>query len=691
MRDELSLHAGPAAHDGSPSWTLHDPMRSQFFRLSWPAFEVLSRWHLQSPEAIAQAVALETTLKLEASDVLDVASFLSQNQLLKPQSCKDTDRLLEMRDARKSSWPVWLLHHYLFFRIPLLRPDHLLAKAHPYVAWLGSRPFRFATVLALLVGLWQIGQRWELFKTTFVDHVSISGLATFAVALGLAKIIHELGHAFAAKAQGCRVPTMGVAFLVMWPVLYTDVNDAWKLTERRQRLLIGGAGILSELTLAAWASLAWGLLPEGPLRSMAFTLAATTWISSLVINLSPFMRFDGYFLVMDALDIPNLHPRAFALARWRLRKFLFGLDDQAPERLPRATQTGLIVFAWAVWLYRLILFLGIAALVYHFFIKAVGVLLFAVEVGWFIVRPIAREMLEWQKRWAEIRASRRSRTTWAVLAAALLILFLPWNGRIVAPALLKASEHVRVFAPSPGLLDAVLVKEGQRVAAGDVLARLVNPDIALRLEQATKQANIFKYELSIIAFDDGLRARSQAIAQEFEAALAQQAALQNDLDRLTLTAPFAGIATDLSPSLQPGQWIGSKDALMAIRQGAVIEAYVAEEDLPRIKKGDDAAFFTDGALSRYDAAVTAIDRMAVRNLAEPSLAVSFGGVIPARFDHQFLVPDQSLYRVRLALVGQTQDLAVPVLGEAQINGERRSFLGRFLRYILSVVIRESGM
>lgn len=690
LRDELSLHPGPTGHDGAPCWTLHDPLRNQFFRLPWPVFEVLSRWRLGDPAAIAGAVSRETTLELDAEDVLGVAAFFARSQLLKPMGPADTGRLLAVADAHKASWAAWLLHHYLFFRIPLVRPDRLLTRALPWVAWLGSRRFRLATLMAILAALFLIGRQWNSFASTFVDHFSLAGLASFGVTLGLAKILHELGHAFTAKTMGCRVPTMGIAFLVMWPVLYTDVNEAWKLTDRRQRLLVGGAGILTELTLAVWASLAWGLLPDGTLRAMAFTLAATTWISSLTINLSPFMRFDGYFLAMDALDEPNLHPRSFALARWWLREALFGLGDPAPERLPSRRRAGLIAFAFAVWLYRLVLFLGIAVLVYHFFIKVVGIFLFAVEVGWFVVRPIAVEIWEWRKRVGDGGGGKRVGVTAGLGLGLVLLAAVPWSGRVAAPAMLKAGDHVVLYAPAPAILRSVAVSEGQSVAAGAVLAVLDNPDIDHRLAQAERQVAILKYEMASVSFDDSFRGRSQAIAKELDAAQAEWEAAANERQRLTLTAPMDGVVTDLSPMVQPGQWINGKDAILAVRRGAVLEAFVAEEDLPRIATGLTASFIPDGTGPAVPATITAIDRMAVKTLTEPALAVPYGGTIPARFDKQNLIPDTAVYRIRL-IPAALANATIMQRGQVHIAGERRSLLGHLARAVAAVLIREWGM
>lgn len=690
LREELALHAAPPGHDGAPSWTLHDPLSNRFFHLSWPAFEVLSRWALGTPEAIAAAVTAETTLDLAPEEVVEVAQFLARGQLLKPDGIADVQRLLAIHDAARTSWATWLLHHYLFFRVPLLRPDALLDRTFPCVAWLGGKRFRFATLAALLVGLLLVGRQWNTFAATFVDHVSPTGLAAFGVALGFAKVIHELGHAFTAKAFGCRVPTMGIAFLVLWPMLYTDVNEAWKLTDRRQRLLVGGAGILAELALAAWATLAWGLLPDGLARGMAFTLAATTWLSSLAINLSPFMRFDGYFLAMDALGQPNLHPRSFALARWHLRKVLFGLDEPVPEILPARTQAWMTAFAWAVWLYRLTLFLGIAVLVYHFFIKAVGVVLFAVEIGWFVLRPCWAEIAEWGKRWPAIRAGRRFRWPLATVAGLALLAVVPWSGRVSAPALLRAEQIGLIYAPTPALLAGIAVAEGQAVTAGTQLARLHDPDAALRLVQAERRAAVLRYELSAIGFEESFRARAQAIGEELAAVAAEQAALARERKRLSLAAPMDGIVTDVSPLVQAGQWLNPKEPLMAVRKGGQIEAYVAEDDMPRLTVGADATFTPEGSGASVAASVVAIDRVAVRSLTEPALAVPYGGAIPARFAERALVPDGAVYRVRLDPAAPLS-VAVPVRGQAHIDAERHSLLGKAVTAIAAVIVREWGI
>jgi putative peptide zinc metalloprotease protein len=327
LREEIAIFPGPAALDGSPSWTLHDPSSNRFYRLGWREFELLSRWDSGSVAALTARVEAETTLQVEHEDVDDLVRFLFSFDLLRASSPDATANMVKKADRQRGSWAKWLLHNYLFIRIPLLRPDRFLSLSYPYLRWVFS-PLVAALVVAIgLIGLVRVARQWDVFLGTFVDMFSVQGAIGFGITLGCLKGLHELGHAYTAKRFGCRVPTMGLALLVMVPVLYTDVNDAWKLSSRRQRLAIGLAGATTELACAAFATFAWGSLQNGPARSVAFLVATSTWLTTVLINASPFMRYDGYYVLSDWLEVPNLHTRAFALAQWSLRETLLRLGD----------------------------------------------------------------------------------------------------------------------------------------------------------------------------------------------------------------------------------------------------------------------------------------------------------------------------------------------------------------------------
>jgi putative peptide zinc metalloprotease protein len=412
----------------------------------------------------------------------------------------------------------------------------------------------------------------------------------------------------------------------------------------------------------------------------------------LLINLSPCMRFDGYFLLMDALDMPNLHARAFATARWWLREVLFDLREAQPEAFsPRATRW-LVAFAFAVWAYRLALFLGIAALVYHFFIKVVGVGLFAVEMGFFVIMPFAMEFREWRRRGAVLR--RRRRTLFSLAGATLLLLVavLPWHAHITAPALLKAPSTAGLYAVSGARLVRVLAHQGQAVTAGQPLILLESPD--LRDAQAKVAARLvsLRYEREAAGFDTDFRERTGVLREEQASALAEQDGIAAETQRLTMAAPFDGVVTDVLPDLHPGDWVSPHDRLATVKAlsgEAVIEAYVDEDDLSRIAVGDLASFLPEasGRESR-PARVVGIDSSPVRLLADPELAKPNGGDIAVRGKAQELTPDGAVYRVYLS----AGDDAVPaqLRGRVRIEGKAESFAARSARAVMAVILREWG-
>jgi putative peptide zinc metalloprotease protein len=694
LREELTLHEGPAAESGAPTWSLQDPVRNSFYRLDWLAFEVITRWHLADHEAIAQAISTETTLTCNPQDIDGVLKFLLENELLQLEPEKGTAWYVERQARRQQGTWRWLLHHYLFFRIPLWRPDHWLARLSPWVAPLFNPTFRWLTAIALGVGLIQVARQWEHFRTMLVDTFSWKGLVGYGIALIFVKLLHELGHAFTAKRYGCRVPTMGVAFLVLWPLAYTDVNDVWKLKHREQRLAVGAAGIVTELTIAAWATLIWALLPDGVLRGMMFMLATTTWVSTLAINASPFLRFDGYFLLADWLDMPNLHARAFALGRWRLREVLFGFGAPPPEYVPTTRRRGLILFAYLTWLYRLVVFLGIAALVYSFVIKALGIFLAIIEIAWFIALPIWRELLVWRTDMARLRHSSRLRSIAWALSALLVLTAFPLRFQIEGHGLLQPAQSYPIVAPAASRILTLPGTSDHSANAGQQLVTLESPDLTIRLLQARQKALFAEWKVAAAGVDVQNIVRLPVFREEQAQALADLEGVQAEISKLAGLAPFTGKLKYLDPDMRPGDWVGQHALLAHLVDNStwIVDTYFIGEDVGRITVGDRGRFFSETAGAEImELIVESVDQDASRSLAEPILAVPHGGRLPVREQAGQLVPDQAIYKVRLRVTSPVQEsFAGERRGMAVVYGKPESLLGPFIRKLASLLVRESG-
>ncbi|SMH43094.1 HlyD family efflux transporter periplasmic adaptor subunit [Azospirillum agricola] len=704
LRDDLALLPAPAGLDGAPGWTIHDPVRNRYFRIGPQAFALIAHWHLGAPRAIAAAVAAESLFEATDDDVMGFYQFLAANNLT---VTADTAYLARQAAARETGWIWWLIHNYLFFRVPLLRPDRFLSATVGWVAPFYSRTWLTIVLLAGVAGLLLAARQWDAFLHTFQHFFSPEGLALYGVTLISTKILHELGHAYTAKRFGCRVPTMGVAFLVMWPVLYTDTTDAWRLVSRRQRLAVGAAGMLTELTIAVFATLAWSFLPDGPLRSAAYFLATVSWVTTLAINLSPFMRFDGYYLLSDALDVPNLQDRAFALARWRLREWLFGLGEPAPEQMPPRLRTTLLVYAYVTWVYRLVLFLGIALLVYHVAIKVLGILLFAIEIGWFVARPLFAEFRAWWGLRDRFRANGRTLLTLLGLSGAVGLAVLPVTTTVSVPVVWRSSGFATIYAPFPARLEETLVRPGQTVAEGELLFRLSAPDLDGKLRQATLRIDWMQDQIARLSSSREQLDRLRAMEEDLAAALAERQGLLDSRTRLEVRAPLSGTVTDLEDALLPGRWLSPKLPLATVVSPGAGElvGYVGEGDFDRLQPGAAARFHPDDPLrARIGARVRAVDPVSVAVLDVPALASLHGGPVAvegqagpagpgAVSSRAALTPVEAVYRIAFDVESGGDAAKGPprvTRGVARVEGEARSLAERFWRAAAAVLIRETG-
>ncbi|MUM78522.1 HlyD family efflux transporter periplasmic adaptor subunit [Pseudodesulfovibrio sp. F-1] len=704
LRQELLLHPGPRNFDGSPSWLLEDPGRDLYFQIGWVEAEILNRWHLGNPKDILRSIQAQTPLGVDSEQLTEFARFLEHNSLTRDGGA--IARYIHEDNARfRQPLGKFLLRNYLFFRVPLLRPDRFLARTLPVVERVFfSRAFLLLTCAAALLGLFLVSRQWEAFSSSFLYFFSLEGAALSAATLGASKAAHELGHAYAAKRLGCRVPSMGLAFMVMMPLLYTDTSSAWRLRRRRQRTQVCAAGMMVETAMAAWATLAWSFLPDGPLRSAMFIMSTTIWIMTLTVNLSPFMRFDGYFLLSDILNVPNLQGRAFALARWKMREWLFALGADRPERYEPWRERVLIAYAFTTWVYRFFLFLGIALIVYHMFFKALGIVLFLVEVFAFILAPVYREMKQWPPLLRETSRFRKV-TVCAALFSLVCILFVPWSSDIAAPALLQPERQLRIFAPVDSQVVTIHAANGLALREGDLLFELRAPELRREITRLRQQLAALQWQLSFHFVVRETAAAVPVVHQERQAALKRLALLEAQEEQLSVRAPFDGRIADMAAPLAQGEWIGAGEWLCTVIDATrpLAVAYVDEREMHRLQVGRRARFVPeDTEQAVVEMEVAHIDSMASRHLsAVPELASQNGGAIAAvRAPERVAsalgagsdawVPELAVYKVLLRPVpGREADLRV-VRGTVLISAEKKSLFRQFQQYALAVFLRETG-
>lgn len=694
LRQELDLLPAPRERSGAPAWTLYDPVRSQFFRMGWLEFELLSRWGDITASALAEKVRRESGLEVTRDYVETFVNELRQNQLLSNEGETSWKAFASIAAQKRQNPLTWLLHHYLFFRVPLLRPDDFLGAIERRMRFVFTRGFAIVLAVALLAGIYLAGRQWDILVSRVGELATFSNLPWFFAAIALAKMFHEFGHALVAKHHGVKVPTAGIAFMVLWPMLYTDTTDAWRLTSRRARLAIDAGGVAAELILATFALLAWALLPNGPLRDTTLLIATFTWVSTLAINLSPFMRFDGYYLLADYVDMPNLQHRAFAMALWSIRRAVFGLADAPPEPVSARRRRFMVAYAIGVWIYRLFVFTAIALLVYHFFIKLIGIGLFLVEIGWFILLPVAREIGLWWRRRREMTLTRGGVAVLILSVLAIGLLAVPWRMTVEAPAVARAASYARLYPPADGRIEHIHVKPGVEVKAGDRLFSIRSPDADEKIAIVNAKIAESKRELALISTERETADRLGVLLGEISA-LERELLAETELrDRLNIRAPIAGEFLDTSGDIHAGRWVGPETALgiVADRRQWTVTAYVDERDIARLSVGASVQFYaTSTEVPRLNGEVIGIESANIRVLNDMELAVSHGGPIETvQNSSEKLQPRAALYRVHIELVDESAPLLLTLRGTAYIAAEPHSLLVDFWNTAVAVLLRETA-
>lgn len=692
LREELRLYPGPAGLAGEPSWTLHDPVAQRFFRLGWLEVEILNRWRIGNPEAIARSIAMETTMMPHPAKVEAAKNFFVGNNLVVADTPEDVERLVKQRYGKKKSLVLAAFKNYLFIRIPLVKPDGFLSRTLDRVEWLFSRWVAVVLGILALLGFYMISRQWAGFKDSFSALLTFKGGIMALAAIGFSKAVHELGHAYATKSLGLRVPSMGFSLMCFAPVLWTDTTEAWKLPRRKDRLFIGVSGVYSELVLAVVAALAWPLLPVGALKTVAFITASSTWILTLAVNINPCMRYDGYYLLSDYWNIAGLQTRSFALAKWWLREKLFGLGQPPPEIFEHWDRFKLIVYAFCTWVYRFFLFLGIALMVYHLFFKALGAVLMVVELVFFIALPVVMEIRSWIKLRSHFTFNFKLVRSCLLFAAIVFAFAYPWHARVEGAGLLFSERQALFFAQMGALVDDVRVKNGATVVEGDILFKLHSPDLDSRIEQASQKVALQRYKLSFASLDASLRAEMASDWEELERLAEDLGGMLSRRADLVIAAPFAGTVHDIPAWLKEDSWVGSSEGLgLMTGGGSLVAAFVSESDWSRIKVGNRGKFYPSGrGWEPLDMEIVMVDNQAVTEVRYPELASTLGGPLGVYKDAEGrLVPEHAVYRV-LCKIEDRSFSGQFVVGQVNLEASPRSLLSIIWKNFVGLLIRESS-
>jgi len=656
LRADLRLYPSAPDSDGAEAWTLFDPVSDKYYKIGPADHALLSKLDkAQSVEELRQRLAASGA---ENGDSFLAKSIetLSANGLLELGYGSDAALSMKREKLKSAKLSAWLLSSYLFLDVPLFRPDAFFARSVGFVSWL----FNFWTLAALSVvsvaGYASLLPRAEALSSSFWNSLDFEGFAAYALAIVAIKIVHECAHAYAAKAQGVRVRRMGLAFIVFIPRFYTDLTDAWRIPSRAKRALIDGAGIASELLIGGFAAALWAHSAPGTLKTVAFYVFAVSAVNTVFINGNPFIKYDGYYLLMDLVGIDNLYARGVSLVRGKFRLWALGLKTATQGEgawLSGWRSPFMACFAVSSIIYRIFLYATIIAIVYLQFTKVLGIALFALEAYLLMLRPLIAEFKDIHRLRAQIDRKRLAFS--AVAAFALLLLFLvplPWTVSMQCET--RSAKTESVCAKDDGFLDALHAEDGARVEAGQAVFSQKNPFFEWSRQESSLQARSDALELDQMRSDKKRLGGLEVQLRRLEQSRQNASEMSRRLSILSVKASQSGVFSLFDKRLKPGKWLFAGEALGEIFDPSSTEAlaYVGESDVSRLSKGEKASVCLSGSLWAFEGKVESVNAIPTKtpDAMSPLLDLTGGPVKTLRAPEDQSIRLQSpLYLVRISL------------------------------------------
>ena len=563
LKPQLHRHitAYPQMFRGSRWYILADAATGRHLRFNQPAYEFIGR--LDGDQTIQEIYAqIQTALGdncPERADILNILIQLHSISAIKSGISTDVEQLFKRSQTEKSAQRLRRLMNPLAIRFPLIDPDKFLNRTMPQVRPLlsiaGAVTWLLVISFALLLLLVHYGDLTYELKSNIL---SPQNLLLMVLIFPLMKAFHEFAHAFAVKAWGGEVHEMGITLLVLMPVPYVDASAAWAFREKYKRVFVSAAGMIAELFLASIALIFWVWLEPGTLRNAALSAFLIGSVSTLLFNANPLLRFDGYYILQDLIEIPNLYTRSAKYNLYLLKRYLLGQDDALSPVTDVTEKKWLSIYGILALLYRIFITFVIA-----FFLASkylvLGVILATWAMTMMFVLPAwkATRYLLFDPSIASDRRRILTRIGAGAVALLAIIFLLPFSLHTNAEGIVWVPDQAQIFAETDGFIESQFGDSGALVSTGTSVLTLVNAD--LEKEEQVLLAKQQELQARYVSERVNNPIEAELTAEELELVSADLAELQHDRDSQTLKSQTEGVLVFPNHQDMIGRYVSKGD------------------------------------------------------------------------------------------------------------------------------------
>jgi putative peptide zinc metalloprotease protein len=559
LRPRLRSHAQIHRHQyrGQTWYILQDLSSERFHRFSPSAYMIIG---LMDGKRTVQEI-WDTALAqlgddaVSQDEVIQLLGQLHSADVLQCDVPPDTAELFRRRQKQVRTQRQRKLMSLFAWQIPMFDPERLLDRYMPHVrplfSWAGLALWGAVVGTAMVLG-WT---HWPELSENVLDQLLLPhNLLLIWLLFPIVKLVHEFGHAFAVKAYGGEVHEMGIMILVLTPVPYVDASSAWAFRSKWQRVLVGGAGMAVEVFIASLALFLWVNLEPGVLRALCYNTILIAGISTVLFNANPLLRFDGYYMLMDYLEIPNLRQRATQYLIYLCERYLFGKRDVDRPNASAGERAWFVGFSVTSFLYRILVIIAILL-----FLGEQSLLLGLIFAGstafaW-LVLP-AMKIGNYLANSPRIRRVRyRAVTTAGLLLGGLVVLFtaVPIPLRTLTEGVVWVPEEGIVRAGADGFIARVVATPGTWVKPGDVLVEC--QDLDLSTEARVLEGQLRELDARHRQATADNRVQAELVDEQRKVIQENLARARERLQDLTVRAQIAGLFVMPNSSDLPGRFV----------------------------------------------------------------------------------------------------------------------------------------
>ncbi len=553
IRQDLAI--APQKYEGRTYYVVKDPVSLRYYRFKEQEHFLIGLMDGDHTLDDSQK-EYEKRFRPERLTLEDLESFAQQlltAGLAHNESPQAGKQLFDRRKKRKRSELMQTLTNILYIKVPVFDPDRLLTRMLPYTWFIYTTLFALVSVATMLSAVLLVATHFDTFYEKlpgYHEFFSFSTVGYLWVALGIVKVIHEFGHGLTCKAFGGEVHEMGALFLVFSPCLYCNVSDAWTMPSKWKRILISFAGIYVELIIASIATFIWWNTPAMPfINNLSLSLMVVCSVSTVVFNANPLMRYDGYYILADWLEIPNLRERSNRFLQRLAMEFFLGIEVQPESYMALWRRILFVLYAIISYVYRWVITFSILYFMSRFLkpykLGVISGMLACGAAGSMIGWPLFRMLKNLNKRGRlpDMKPVRVTLTSIAVACLLLALFLVPLPvSRIRDIGLVQVQpdsiDKVSIDVPNrmPAILRKLMVRDGQPVTKGQTLAEFSSLELQNQMLEALTQRNIAEAQYQ--AFGQQV---SQTVDQDDQEKLRQRAS-EARVDRIRYNTTLNSLA-----------------------------------------------------------------------------------------------------------------------------------------------------